>query len=256
MYFAEMEYRQWANETTLQKWEELVHQTAEWMADFAWWDNKTERYVLGPPIYPVSENTNPNGTVNPTFEVAYWRFGLNVAVKWKERMGKEVPEGWEKVRRGLAELPVVDGTYAVYEGIEGMWTREETTWDHPAMAGVYGLLPPTEGVEVDVVRRTALKIRDLWRLEESYGWDFAMLAMNEVRLGNVEQAVEYLLHPVYQFDDAGYPVGGSRVPTPYFPNSASLLVAVAMMAGGWDGSEGKHFPEWWVVEVEGFTPAM
>jgi len=35
-------------------------------------------------------------------------------------------------------------------------------------------------------------------------------------------------------------------------------VAVAMMAGGWDGMEGvgAQFPEGWEVRVEGFTPGF
>lgn len=96
------------------------------------------------------------------------------------------------------------------------------------MAGIYGWLPPPmsgPGLNLTIVQNTADKILELWDLEESYGWDFSLLAMNSLRLGDVDQAVAYLLHPVFQFDDAGYPVGGSRVPTPYFPNAASLLLA-------------------------------
>ena len=29
-----------------------------------------------------------------------------------------------------------------------------------------------------------------------------------------------------------------------------------MLAGGWDGKEGLHFPVVWKVEVEGFLPAL
>ncbi len=47
-----------------------------------------------------------------------------------------------------------------------------------------------------------------------------------------------LLHPVFEFDDVGMPSGGARVPTPYFPGAGSLLLAIAGMAAGWDGSEG------------------
>lgn len=96
------------------------------------------------------------------------------------------------------------------------------------MAGIYGWLPPPmsgPALNLTVVQNTADNILELWDLEESYGWDFSLLAMNSLRLGNVNQAIAYLLHPVFQFDDAGYPVGGSRVPTPYFPNAASLLLA-------------------------------
>lgn len=270
LYFAEVEWRAAASgggkgraEEVLERWDGVVTATADFMAAYAWWNASTGVFDLGPPMYPVSENTDPNVTRNAAFELAYWRFGLDVAVRWKERMGQVVPREWVTVRDGLAPLPMVDGTYVVYEGIEGMWTSNETTNDHPAMAGIYGLLPPpTSGkpLDMDALKKTAGKIKELWALDFSYGWDFSMLAMNSLRLGDPEQAVEYLLHPIFEFDDAGYPVGGSRVPTPYFPNSASLLVATAMMAGGWDGNEGKtgHWPKSWEkhVRVEGFLPAL
>jgi len=259
MYFAEIEYRSFPNATTLARWDTILTATADFMASYAFYNTSTDVYDLGPPMYPVSENTNPNTTINPTFELAYWRFGLDIATQWKKRQDLPVPPTWTTVRDNLAPLPIVDGTYAVYEGIPDMWTSNATTNDHPAMAGIFGLLPPPASGPplVDaVLRKTAAKIKELWALEDSYGWDFSMLAMNSLRLGDVDQAVEYLLHPIFQFDDAGYPVGGSRVPTPYFPNAASLLLAVAMMAGGWDGEPGMHFPKGWVVDVEGFVPAM
>lgn len=80
--------------------------------------------------------------------------------------------------------------------------------------------------------------------------------MNSLRLGDVDQAVAYLLDPLFAFDDAGYAEGGSRVPTPYFPGSSSFLLAVAMMAGGWDGAPGSHFPADWKAKVEGFVPGL
>ena len=80
--------------------------------------------------------------------------------------------------------------------------------------------------------------------------------MNAVRMGYPKTAMDFLLYPGYDFDDVGMPIGGARVPTPYFPGSASLLFAVAMMAGGWDGDEGVHFPDGWKVVAEGFTPSM
>jgi hypothetical protein len=259
MYFAEVEYRAYSNASTLERWDEILTATADFMVSFAYHNSSTGVYDLGPPMYPVSENTNPNATINPTFELAYWRFGLDVAARWKQRAGKPVPEEWATVRDNLAPLPVADDTYVTYEGIPNMWTDNSTTNDHPAMSGIFGLLPPPASgppLNQTILKNTAAKIRDTWALEESYGWDFSMLAMNSLRLGDVDQAIEYLLHPIFQFDDAGYPVGGSRVPTPYFPNSASLLIAMAMMAGGWDGEPGPHFPKGWDVSVEGFSPAM
>lgn len=260
MHFAEYFYRESPHKKTLEDWDEVISASANFMASYAWWNETTKVYDLGPPMYPVSENTNPNATLNPTFELAYWRFGLEIACKWKERQGLVAPQKWSTVRDNLAPLPIIDDAYAVYEGIPDMWKNGSTTLqDHPAMAGIYGLLPPpsdTALFNLTIMKRTAELIKDNWDLDDSYGWDFSMLAMNSLRLGDVEQAIAYLLDPLFAFDDAGYPEGGSRVPTPYMPNTGGLLLAAAMMAGGWDGDEGPHFPSGWEVKVDGFTPSL
>ncbi|KAH2989204.1 hypothetical protein KXV25_009399 [Aspergillus fumigatus] len=256
MYFAELEYRAFPTPRTLEKWDTVLTELAEFMASYAWWNSSTQVYDLGPPMYPSSENTNPNSTYNPTFELAYWRFGLQIASAWKRRQGQPVPSGWVRVQENLAPLPITDGAYAICADLPDMWTTYEYISDHPSQIAVYGLLPPTAGVDVGVVNATMMKINQVWNLTNSYGWDFPMLALTATRLGDSQQAVNYLLDPVFQFDDVGNPVGGTRVPTPYFPASSSLLLAVAMMAGGWDGDEGPHFPSDWNAKTEGFTPGL
>jgi hypothetical protein len=52
------------------------------------------------------------------------------------------------------------------------------------------------------------------------------------------------------------PVGGARVPTPYFPGASSMLMAVAMLAGGLEGSPESRWPDGWEVKVEGFNKAL
>ncbi|OJJ99087.1 hypothetical protein ASPACDRAFT_1901628 [Aspergillus aculeatus ATCC 16872] len=255
MYFAELEYRASPTLETLQKWDTILDELATWMVSYAWWNTTTQVYDLGPPMYPSSENTSPNSTYNPTFELAYWRFGLGIASDWKRRQGHEVPETWTHVRQNLASLPVVDNAYSICADLPDMWSESSYTSDHPSQIAVYGLLPPTTDVNVSVVSATMDRIAQTWNFSKSYGWDFPMLAMTAVRLGDIDEAVSYLLHPNFQFDDVGNPVG-TVVPTPYFPASSSLLLAVAMMAGGWDGNEGAHFPRRWKINVEGFIPGI
>ncbi|CAJ2511816.1 Uu.00g074410.m01.CDS01 [Anthostomella pinea] len=258
MYFAEVEYRSFPNHTTLTNWDEILTPTADFMASYAFFNESTQVYDLGPPMYPVSENTNPNATINPAFELAYWRFGVDVAIKWKQRQNLTAPAKWISVRDNLAPLPTADDAFAVYEGIPNMW-QNTTVQDHPALSAIFGLLPPPSsgpGLNMTIVQNTADKIRNGWDLADCWGWDFPMLAMNALRLGDVDGAVAYLLHPLFEFDDAGYSVGGVRVPTPYFPGAGALLLATAMMAGGWDGEPGPRFPGGWDVAVEGFVPGL
>ena len=88
-----------------------------------------------------------------------------------------------------------------------------------------------------------------------------MLAMSAARNGETVQALDWLLHPLFQFDDVGMPVSNVRVPTPYFPGSGALLYAVGMMAAGWDQSNSMGsapgFPDGgWNVRIEGMKQAM
>ena len=45
------------------------------MADYVWWDAKTGRYVLGPPLLTGSEASNWRTTCNSTVELSYWFYG-------------------------------------------------------------------------------------------------------------------------------------------------------------------------------------
>ncbi|KAJ7705541.1 Six-hairpin glycosidase-like protein [Mycena rosella] len=260
LVFANYEYRAFPTTATLRKWEAVVRNTADWMAAFAWFNATTGVYDLGPPMYQVAEDNIYNNTYNPAFELAYWRLGLGFAEAWMERLGEPVPSNWTIVKEGLAKLPVNNGTYKVFEDVnDDFWTDPTYINDHPALAGLHGWLPPTEGLDLETARLTTEKVWASWNISNVWGWDFPLLAMSAARIGEQEKAVEWLLHPLFQFDDVGMPIGGVRVPTPYFPGSGGLLYAIAMMAHGWDGSNGTApgFPvEGWNVRAEGLSTAM
>ncbi|KAH7138309.1 Six-hairpin glycosidase-like protein [Dendryphion nanum] len=256
MYFAEMEWRRFPTEKTLKKWDHILTAIADFMVSYAWFNETTKVYDLGPPMYPVSENTNPNQTINPTFELAYWRFGLDIAEKWKSRQNKTVPNKWSQTRDKIAPFQVENGVYVLYEGVKDMWTTPTLAEDHPGLLGVYGWLPPDPRLNLTTFNKTVDKVYQSWNFTYSYGWDFPLLAITAARLGDAEKAIHWLLDVDNKFDEVGMPVGGARVPTPYFPASAGLLLAVGMMAGGWDGLSGPIVPGAWDVKIEGFSKAM
>ncbi|KAI0309724.1 Six-hairpin glycosidase-like protein [Amylostereum chailletii] len=261
LVFAAYERRAFPRDrNVLGKWKDVIKATADWMAAFAWWNVSTGVYDIGPPMYPVAEDTNPNVTRNPAFELAYWRLGLDIARDWFNAAGEEIPETWTNVQQNLAPLPVEDGLYSIYEDAPAdFWDLPEFTNDHPALSGLYGWLPPTADLDLTIANATAHKVYTSWNISNCWGWDFPMLAMSAARLGDREQAIEWLLHPLFQFDDVGMPVGGVRAPTPYFPGSGALLYSIAMMAKGWNGSTGTApgFPrDGWSVQVEGLAAAL
>lgn len=256
IFFAELDYRAHPTRATLLKWQPIVAATADFMASYAFLDKTTQRYVLGPPLFVASENVDPKIAVDPTFELGYWRFGLRTAQKWRERLRLEPKRQWQEVLGKLAPLPVQDGVYVLYEGVQDMWTK--WNFEHPALIGTLGMLPG-DGVDRATMARTLEKIRSTWNFDRTWGWDFPMLAMCAARLGKPDEAIDFLLTkaPGFQFDARGLATGG---PFPYFPSNGGLLYAVAMMAAGWDGSGGKHAPGFpqggrWKVRFEGLNVA-
>ena len=87
IYIAEMEYRQNPTQAVLDKWRDIVVNTADYMADYLFYDKQRKQYVLGPPVVIVSENTDPRQTINPIFELGYFRYGLRTALAWADRLG-------------------------------------------------------------------------------------------------------------------------------------------------------------------------
>ena len=257
IFYAELEYRQHPTRETLEKWRDVVFETADFMASYAHYNEAEDRYILGYPLQVVGENADPRTTINPTFELSYWLTGLRIACEWRERLEMPPKAEYERVCDKLSPLPVQEGVYVSWENIEQMWTRYN--WEHPALIGAYGMLPG-DGVDIPTMERTLMKVHREWKLHETWGWDFPMLAMCAARLGKPEMAVAYLLdYPAFDFDACGL-VGGGRAPFPYFPGNGGLLYAVAMMAAGWDGAPSGNAPGFpkkgWTVKHERLYKAL
>jgi hypothetical protein len=257
IFYAELEYRLHPSHEVLEKWKEVVQETAEFMADFAYYDAATDRYVLGPPVATVPENNSFSTTQNPTFELAYWHTGLRWAQIWRQRLGMEREEHWDEVIEKLSALPVQDGLYLQQEGMSNTYTG--MNWEHPSLIAPGGMLP--YGVaDRATVKRTVAKVWDVWQWDKCWGWDFPMMAMAAARNGRQSIAIDALLHPSTKnaMNRAGLSSGG---PYPYFPANGGLLYAVALMAAGWDGAPDIPAPGFpndgtsWKVRYEGLSKA-
>lgn len=297
IYLAELIYRDRQNRETLNRYRELVFETAELLASFVHFDKASDRYVLGPPVIPVQEVFPPLETFNPTFELAYYRFGLETAQRWRERLGlARVPE-WDRVLEKLSPLPQRDGVYLATESFPQLWDQARSAecsngrtapecWnrDHPSFLMALGLLP-AGAADDETMRRTLRAVEQHWDLRQTWGWDFPMIAMTATRLHEPETAIAFLFHesknnqfgvsgmtPRVHFeahadhfvpnapstgagtDGPGY----KRAAETYFPSNGSLLLAVGLMAAGWDGESTPlpGFPknDRWVVRTEGLRP--
>ncbi len=256
IFYAELDYRLHPTRTTLEKWAPLIAGTADFMASFAFPDPASGKFVLGPPMKTVPENTDPKLTRNPALELSYWRTGLRLAQAWRARMGLPPEVKWQTVLDGLAPLPVAGGLYLQQEGMTDTYT--EKNWEHPSLVGPLGMLPG-DGVDPAVMRATVRKVMAMWKWDRVWGWDFPMMAMAAARNGEPAMAVDALLmdSPRNGMNKLGLSNGG---PFPYFPSNGGLLYATALMAAGWDGAPAGNAPGFpqdgsWTVKWEGLRKA-
>jgi len=230
--FAELCYAAHPTRETLERFQDVVFQTATFMASFASPDG--ERYVLGPPVVPAQEVFDAYQVRNPTFELEYWRHGLGLAQAWRRRLGLSPDPEWERVRRQLAPLPVRDGVYLAHENAPETFSRSNR--DHPSMLAALGMLPG-EGVDRETMRRTLRRVLMEWRWQDrTWGWDYPMTAMTAARLEEPRMALHALLmeSPKNRYLPNGHIWQEDGLPA-YLPANGGLLAAVALMAAGWRG---------------------
>jgi hypothetical protein len=257
IYYAELCYRRRPGGATLERWRPVVFETAEFLASYA--APEGNRFVLGPPLKTVSENADPLVTTNPTFELAYWRFGLRVAQAWRERLGLGREAQWDEVLSRLAPLPQQDGLYLMQEGMADTYTT--WNWEHPALLGAYGM-QLGDGIDPETMRRSLRKVMEVWQWDRCWGWDFPMAAMTAARLGESELAVKALLidSPKNRYLPNGHVYQRPGL-TAYLPANGGLLAAVAMMARGTDARPARVPPGFpangrWQVRYEGLGPLL
>jgi len=242
IFYAELCYRARGDRATLEKYRDIVFQTADFMAGYATWDEKTKRYVLGPVLQCAQEIFTKDNTFNPTFELTYWRWGLETAQQWRMRLGLSRDEKWDAVLRDLARPPAGDGKYLFAETTPDCYTNPKWNADHPSVTGALGILPGP-GVDAETMRHTLDWVWQNWNWPGTWGWDYPMLAMTAARLGEPERAVDALLLDTpknhYALNGQVYQRPGLMI---YLPANGGLLYATALMAAGWDGAPKKNAP--------------
>lgn len=255
IYYAELAYRATPTRETLERYADVVDETAKFMASYARLDSKNNRFVLGPALIPAQESYAKSRAtlLNPTFELAYWAWGLGVAQKWRDRLGKPPEPAWDEIVAKLAKPTIREGRYAAIETEPYLENN-----DHPSFLMAMGFVPKTHLIDEEIMRETAKWTKAKWKWNAAWGWDFPVLAQTATRLGEPELAVDALsIESVKNtFRRNGHNVQSDRLPI-YLPGNGGLLAAIAMMAGGWEGGPDTPAPGFpkngrWDVKVEGF----
>lgn len=252
IFMLELLYRSGRENEFLQTYWNLVKETAEFMADFAVYDEKDKMYDLLPPMIPVQECHKAEISKNPAFEVEYWRYGLLIALEWAERLGVEPGHKWLHIYENMRDVNKINDIYMAHENCAETFTRYNI--DHPSMLGMLGVLPPGR-IDERAMEKTLEKVIGEWQYETLWGWDFAVMAMTAARLHKPDLAVDCLLKetPKNDYVKSGNNRQKTRRDLPlYLPGNGSLLLAVALMAAGSssDSESGYGFPDSWEVICE------
>ena len=259
IYLAELLYRANPSPAILQKYARLVDETAEFMGDFAEYDKEKDRYILRGCI--AAQETLPAvTTVNPPFELCQWLCALKIAQEWRGRLGKARDAHWDDIIAKISPLASKDSLYLAAETEPDTYTKERMFSDHPAVMGAIGLFPyNSRMIDFAKMKKTEQWIWKNWKWNTSWGWDYPMMAMGAARMGEPKNAVGALLMKqqknTYLVSGHNYQDGRLRL---YLPGNGALLMAVAMMCAGWDGSihPNPGFPQDgnWNVKWEGLKP--
>ncbi len=231
IFYAELLYKNsQERESVLDKYKDLVFESAEFMASYAWYDEAGDRYILGPILIPAQESLRKETTINPAFELVYWHWGLKTAIEWKKRLGLEVPDLWKDVAEKISRPAVQDGIYLCSEDTRDSYTNPRYMSDHPIVSGMKGVLPETDLVNNLILGHSLDTIMKKWNWPSTWGWDFPMLAMSAAAIGRGEQAVDFLM---MEAPKNRYLLNGHNYQNPrlaiYLPGNGGLLTAVAKM---------------------------
>jgi hypothetical protein len=254
---AELCYQANPSHETLERFQAIVFEAADFMVSYAHFKEARQAYVLGPPLIPSQECHHIYESMNPPYELEYWKYGLEVAQSWSQRLNIPPNPRWAQVAGSMAKPPQAEGVYLAHENCPNTFTEKNR--DHPSMVAALGVLAGTM-IDRETMRHTLLKVKEEWKWESAWGWDFPMCAMTAARLGERELAVDFLLMDATKNT---YLVNGHNYQRPgltaYLPGNGGLLTAIAMMACGWTGSSEHDCPGFpqdgsWKVKWEGLKP--
>jgi len=212
--------------------------------------------MLGPPLIPAQEIYQPDSTLNPSFELAYWSFGLQTAQKWRGRLKLPPIDNWGRIIENLSALPQRDGLYQNVENLQQVFADSSQRRDHPTVLAAFGMLL-NEKIDATIMRNTLKRVMQSWDWSDTWGWDYPLMAMTAARCGEPDLAVDALLMDVVKnrYLNNGHNYQQATLPV-YLPGNGGLLTAVAMMAAGWDGAPAIKAPGFpkngkWIVKFEG-----
>lgn len=258
IYLADLIYRNKHDKATLNKYKQLVYETADFMASFPTFDTAQNRFNLGKGLIPAQECFEAVETFNPTYELAYWSWALETAQRWRIQDGLSRNKKWDDVLHRLAPLPQKNGVYLATESTPDCYEPDNRRLnDHPAVLAAFASIPVSNGLDTATMHRTLNLVEKVWHWDNTWGWDFPLVAMTATRLHLPDLAMDALFKNIKTntYLPDGHNFQDDRL-TIYLPGNGGILSAIALMCAGSvsDPSVNAGFPDdgTWKVKWEGF----
>ncbi len=220
----------------LEEYLPLVTDLIDFMSSFYYL--KDGKYHLDSPLIPANENVEFSCDT-PIFEECYTLYAFQVFMRWAEEYS--ISYDFTKIKdilKNYVPLEIKNNCYEAYIGCEETYTKYNH--DHPMMIGMYSYFQSSI-VQPEIVYNTLLKILECWSLDDTWGWDFPMLAMAANRLGHKRLAIEILKKPALK---NGYLKNGHNPQLPkealplYLPGNGAFLLAITHLFEGGQKNEG------------------
>ena len=274
IYLAELLRRN--DPTVIDRYYDIVMETATFMGDFAVFEPENNRFVLKGNI-PAQETLRAAEVVNSPYELSEWHTVLQMAQHWRELRGESRVARWDSIINLISPLAWKDGAadnsefnhdknkkygrvYLACETNPDTYTDRRLTSDHMAVLGALGIYPDSRLIDDEVMSNTLSWVMDNWNWNHTWGWDYPMTAMCAARLNRPDDAVAILLNNerTNTYLPNGHNYQDQRLRC-YLPGNGGLLTAVAMMCAGWDNCQLGSNPGWprdgkWNVRWEGLKP--
>lgn len=210
---------------SLDKYRNIIYETAECLKSFFILENG--KYYLDKPLRPAQEFYEPETVDSPIFEVEYFIYALDIAMKLLREIGVEVD--YSSIIENAVLPKVHKGAYEAH--LNTMETYTKYNYDHPLPIMAYTFFESPR-LDSQIVANSLAKILETFRIDTMWGWDFPSFAMCLYRLGRYEEALKMLLS---NYPKNSYLKNGHNIQYPdqevlpiYLPGNGAFLIACHM----------------------------
>lgn len=203
----------------LTKYNILIRDTLACLVSFFYKENDT--YYLDYPLLAAQEFYDIKTLRSPIFEVEYFRYIFNWAIKLNYG-NKEM----EEIVLKAVRPNIYDNAYEGH--INTIETYTKFNFDHPLPIMPYSFFAG-DRIDKNIMLNTINKVLKTWQVNTMWGWDFPSLAMVYNNLGLKEEAIKMLKanypknlylkngHNIQYPDEMTLPI--------YLPGNGAFLIA-------------------------------